>query len=88
MSRFLKYKGYLGTIEYSEEDNLLCGEVAGIKDLILYHGNNMDFLKKDFEEAIDHYLETCVLEGLEPNKTSKEELQRMLARNIEEALAV
>ena len=30
MSNFLKYKGYLGTVEYSEEDNLLHGKAAGI----------------------------------------------------------
>jgi predicted HicB family RNase H-like nuclease len=70
MSSFLKYKNYLGTVEYSEEDNLLCGEVVGIKDLIMYHGHSLEDLKRDFEESLDFYLETCAAEGFEPNKTS------------------
>ena len=27
---FLEYKGYKGSVEYSKEDNCLCGKVQGI----------------------------------------------------------
>gem|GEM_PF-6676007 len=60
LSDYLEYKGYLGTVEYSAEDNLLCGEVVGImKGLIMYHGQTLDCLKRDFEDAIDHYISCC-----------------------------
>ena len=86
MSSFLKYRGYLGTVEYSEEDNLLFGKAAGIRDLILYDGKSLESLKKHFEEAIDHYLESCEANGLEPNKTSRKRLEEMLNEDMEEAI--
>ena len=56
----LKYKGYTGSIEYSEEDNCLYGEVLGMsKDFISYEGKDVDSLRKDFEEAVDYYLNSC-----------------------------
>jgi len=66
MNNYLEYKGYLGTVEYSSIDNLLCGEVAGIRGLITYHGDNLVDLKQNFEEAVDHYLLCCEEEGKQP----------------------
>ena len=66
MSDYLEYKGFLGTVEYSSTDNLLHGEVAGIRGLIMYHGDNIVCLTKDFQEAVDHYLASCEENGLEP----------------------
>ncbi|MCL2421243.1 MAG: type II toxin-antitoxin system HicB family antitoxin [Defluviitaleaceae bacterium] len=86
MSNFLKYKGYLGTVEYSEEDNLLHGKAAGIRDLVSYDGESLKSLKINFEEAIDDYLEICKAEGLEPDKTTNEDLQKMIRNNMEELL--
>ena len=66
MNDYLEYKGYLGTVEYSAIDDLLCGEVAGIRGLIMYHGDNISDLKKDFENAVNHYLSCCKEEGMSP----------------------
>ena len=67
MSDYLEYKGYIGTVEYSAEDNLLCGEVTGLyKGLIMYHGQTLECLKNDFEDAVDHYLSCCEEEGRAP----------------------
>jgi len=65
----LKYKGYIGSVEYSEEDNCLFGKVLGMnKDLISYEGTTVDELKADFEEAIDSYLDICEERGVNPRK--------------------
>ena len=56
---YLEYKGYKGSIEYSKEDNCLFGKVQGIsKALILYEGQSLDELRKDFEEGIDSYIKS------------------------------
>lgn len=53
----LKYKGYTGSVDYSEEDNCLYGKVLGIsKNMITYEGQDVNELRKDFEGAIDDYL--------------------------------
>ncbi len=57
---YMKYKGYTGSVEYSEEDNCLFGKVMGLsKDAITYEGQTVDELRQDFEGAIDDYLESC-----------------------------
>jgi predicted HicB family RNase H-like nuclease len=67
MNNMLFYKGYFGSVEYSAEDDLLCGKAVGIRDLIMYHGESIKELRADFQDAIDHYLSVCEEEGWEPN---------------------
>ena len=65
----MKYKGYTGSVDYSDEDNCLYGKVLGMtKDAITYEGNDVNELRKDFEGAIDDYLESCAKRGIEPRK--------------------
>lgn len=65
----LRYKGYTGSVEYSEEENSLFGKVLGLRrDGIVYEGNSAAEIRNDFEEAIDHYLESCAERGVEPEK--------------------
>lgn len=56
----MTYKGYWAEIKYSDEDECFCGSVEGLaNDVILFEGETVQELKKDFHEAIDNYLETC-----------------------------
>jgi len=54
--KYLEYKNYSGSIEYSKEDDLLYGIVLGIKGLISYEGKTGQDLEADFRNAIDAYL--------------------------------
>lgn len=56
--KFLSYRGYKGTIEFSEIDNCFHGRVIHVKNIISYGGNNIDELKQTFEAAIDDYLDS------------------------------
>lgn len=64
----LRYKGYTGSVEYSEEDNCLFGKVQGIRSLISYEGDSIESLRADFEDAIDFYLDSCRERGVAPMK--------------------
>lgn len=65
----LKYKGYQGSVEFSPEDNCFFGKVLGLKGtLISYEGTSVDEIRRDFEEAIDYYLESCEKRGVNPAK--------------------
>ena len=60
----LKYKGYTGSVDYSEEDNCLYGKVLEMsKDMITYEGQDVNELRRDFEGAIDDYLALCKANG-------------------------
>jgi predicted HicB family RNase H-like nuclease len=55
----MNYKGYAARIEYSEEDGLFVGHIAGIKDIVGFHGESVQELRNAFEEAVTDYLDTC-----------------------------
>ena len=66
---YLKYKGYTGSVEYSEEDDCLFGKVQGMsKDSITYEGTTVEELTEDFHDAVDDYLGLCEEKGIEPRK--------------------
>ena len=65
----LRYKGYVGSVEYSEEEQSLFGKVLGLRrDGIVYEGDSATEIRKDFEDAIDHYLDSCARRGVTPEK--------------------
>lgn len=67
----LNYKGYIGSIEISEEDNCLFGKVLGLPNdmMISYEGNTILDLKKDFMGAVDDYIAYCEGMGIAPSKS-------------------
>ena len=84
----LKYKGYSGSVEYSEEDNCLYGKVLGMsKDAITYEGAALTELKQDFEGAIDDYLSLCASRGVEPSKPYSGTFNVRVSPEIHSAIA-
>jgi predicted HicB family RNase H-like nuclease len=54
----MNYKGYCARIAYSDEDACLVGHIAGIRDVVGFHGDSVEELKTAFHEAVDDYLAT------------------------------
>lgn len=61
------YKGYRGTIEWSEEGKSWFGKVLGIKDCIVYSSDQHGAIEQEFRASVDDYLEMCSEIGKEPN---------------------
>ena len=59
MSNTMEYKGYLGSVEFSEADGVFFGKVLGIRALISYEGTTAKELVEDFHGAVDYYLALC-----------------------------
>ena len=66
MKNTMEYKGYIGSVELSEEDGVFFGKVQGIRSLISYEGTSAKKLVSDFHGAVDDYLKTCEKEGSAP----------------------
>jgi predicted HicB family RNase H-like nuclease len=64
----LSYKGYRAAVEFDADDLLLVGRVAGINDVVCFHGGNAEEIVAAFREAVDDYLETCAEIGKTPEK--------------------
>ena len=71
MSHYMSYKDFLGTVEYSSEDDCLYGKVLGIHGLTAYEGQSVDQLRRDFQMAVDEYLALCEEKGIVPEKSCK-----------------
>ena len=69
MSDYFKYKEYSGSIEHSLVDEILHGKIMFIDDLVTYEAETIPQLEKEFNLAVDDYLETCKQLGREPNKS-------------------
>lgn len=71
MNNTIQYKGYIGSVEFSEEDGLFYGKVMGIRSLISYEGESAKELLDDFHGAVDDYLKSCEDEGRQPETAYK-----------------
>ena len=68
MNNVMTFKGYSARIEYDDEDGILFGQIASIRDGVGFHADNVEALRTAFHEAVDDYLETCAKVGKEPQK--------------------
>ena len=48
----MNYNGFSARIEYSDEDGLFVGHIAGIMDVVGFHGESVKELRTAFEEAV------------------------------------
>lgn len=64
----MTYNNYAARIEYSDEDNCLIGHIAGINDIVGFHGESVTELHTAFKEAVDDYVATCKKIGKTPQK--------------------
>jgi len=64
----LKYKDYEGTAELDMTRCVCRGKILFITDLVTYEAKSPSALQKEFEAAVDDYLETCVSLNREPLK--------------------
>ncbi|GAB7140994.1 type II toxin-antitoxin system HicB family antitoxin [Deferribacterales bacterium RsTz2092] len=71
MSNYLSYKGYTGSVDFSEKDAVFHGRVMGIQSLISFEGDSVNAIKDDFHNAVDEYLEHCAQSGRDPEKPFK-----------------
>ncbi len=88
MNNIIQYKGYIGTVEFSEEDGLLFGKVLGIRALLSYEGDTVQSLIEDFHAVIDDYLALCEEEGTTPEKSYKGSFNIRIAPDLHRKAAI
>ena len=70
----LNYKGYIGSVAFSEKDHVFFGKIESINGLVNFEGESVEELTKAFHKAVDDYLFYCQEEGIEPHKRIKHTL--------------
>ena len=71
MKDMIAYKGYYGSVHYSDEDQIFHGKIEFIRSLVSYEGTEVKSLRTAFEEAVDDYLTLCEAENKEPDMPFK-----------------
>ena len=88
MNNTMEYKGYIGSVEFSEKDALFFGKVLGIRALVSYEGENAHDLVEDFHGAVDGYLAHCEAEGTEPEKAYKGSFNVRISPELHKAAVI
>ena len=66
---YLRYEGYMGSVEYDEKEGCLYGHVQGMRDELLnYKGKSVAELEKKFKNGVDKYLAKCQKKNEEPKR--------------------
>ena len=71
MKDVLSYKGFIGRVHFSAEDEVFHGKLEGVNDLITFEGKSVEELKKAFHDAVEDYLSICEEIGKDPHKSYK-----------------
>ena len=71
MKNLMEYKGYLGSVNYNDEDEIFYGRIEYIRSLISYEGHDVESLRNSFHEAVDDYLELTRNQNIEPEQPFK-----------------
>ena len=83
----LKYKGFIGSVAFSEDDHVFFGKIEGIDGLVNFEGESVDEIINAFHEAVDDYLTYCAEEGIEPHKSYSGSLNVRLTPDIHSRVA-
>ncbi len=88
MTDMMEYEGYVGSVHYSGEDDVLHGKLEGIRDLVTYEGTDVAGLKQSFREAVEDYLETCKAQGKTPDTAYRGTLNVRVGPELHKRAAV
>jgi len=88
MTNTMTYKGYAARIDYSDEDLCFVGHIAGIRDVIGFHADNVAALRQAFEEAVDDYLAYCAEQGREPLRPASGKISLRIPPEIHSAINI
>lgn len=84
----ITYKGYIGSVAFSEKDNVFFGKIEGINGLVNFEGESVKELTEAFHEAVDDYLAYCEEEGIEPHKSYSGSLNIRLSPETHSRIAI
>ena len=66
---YLRYKGYVGSVTYNEQEDCLEGEIQGLKLNAVYRAKSVSELEHYFQKTVDEYIDRCEKRGITPRKS-------------------
>ena len=87
MKNILKYKDFIGTVNYSSDDKVFFGKVEGINDLVTFEGTTVEELETAFKYMVDQHIEDCKENNLPIEKSYKGSLNIRLSPKLHKKAA-
>lgn len=84
----LKYKDYEGSAELDMTRGVCRGKILFIDDLVTYEAANLADFQREFEAAVDDYLETCLSLGKEPLRPFRGQFNVRVTPTLHRAAAI
>lgn len=84
----MHYKGYWGSVEFSEQDALFFGKVMGVRSLISYEGTTAKALVANFHGAVDDYLDLREQRNETPEKAYRGSFNVRVSPELHEQAAL
>ena len=88
MMNAMTYKGYTARIEYDDADHIFIGRLAGIRDIVGFHGVTVDALQDAFHESVDDYVKACEKLGQTPQKPVSGKLMLRVTPDVHRAALI
>lgn len=82
------YKGYVGKVEYDDEDKIFSGMIINTRTVITFQGVSVDELEREFHNSVDDYLEWCKEDGVAPEKPYSGKLNLRLSPDMHQRAAI
>ena len=83
----LRYKDFEGSAEVDTERLVCFGKLLFIADLVTYESDSVQGLQREFEAAVDDYVETCRQLGREPMKPCRGQFNVRVPPEVHRAAA-
>jgi len=88
MNNVLTYKGYIGSVHFSADDNVFFGKLEGINDLITFEGETVQELKDAFHYMVDEHIKDCEAENIPVEKSYKGSFNVRLTPDLHRRAAI
>ena len=87
MNDTIKYKGFIGSVQFAAEDRAFYGKVEGVNDLITFEGSTIDELEKGFKYMVDAHIKDSNKNNTPVEKSYKGNLNIRLSPELHKKAA-
>jgi len=84
----LTYKGFIGSVHFSTQDDVFFGKIEGINDLITFEGESVKELKKAFHYVVDEHIKDCENDNIAVEKSYKGNFNLRLTPDLHRRTAI
>ena len=88
MNNVLTYKGFIGSVQFSADDNVFFGKLEGINDLVTFEGETVQELKEAFCYMVDEHIKDCKATNIPAEKSYKGSFNIRLTPDLHRKAAI